>query len=662
MSWKSEIAKSALSCFCDTLGAEFGRLLAEKVFKEKEDEGKRMSIKLTDLMAPVGVAPKIGQISTAPVGKAGWSKPPVKMSEELRRILALPRRKVPTDAENKTVAAHMTNMLSRANSSCNCHKFRPNTENPCIKTLRPVQAWTLLEIATRGGAIGSIGVGHGKTLLNVMAATVAPGCKVALLLVPPRLVKQLIVDYALLSEHFKVPSLVVHNADAVTRRSATPGVSVLHVMPYSKLSRKDASLFIAKLTPDLIISDEVQRLKDLGTATASRVDRHMSEFPNTMFCGWTGTLTDTSIKEYAHLMSWAFGDGSPLPRDEETLKEWSTALDPTKTFPAPAGALLSLCSEPGQIVHEAYADRLVETWGFISTTQSAIKAKLTITDREPPPMPDTVREALHQVRAWERPDGEELVEATQVATCAKQVACGFYYKWVYPRNEPDDVIKTWFEVRKAWNKELREKLMPMEELLDSPLLCREAADRYLEGYEGELPVWQTENYVRWQEVKDTVKPDTAVVWIDDWLAQDAADWARANLGIVWYTHVAFGAKVAELSRLPMHGGGPDSDVRIMRERGDRSIVASIHAHGTGTDGLQRLYCNQLFANPPSGGKTWEQLLGRLHRIGQESPEVFGQVYRHTEEFRAAIDEALRRGKYVHLTTKNQQKLKDAISW
>ena len=618
-------------------------------------------IKLDDLMCAPGVAPRIGQISEKPVGKAGWSKPPVKASKELKRILALPKRSPPTEEQGELIAQKMTAHLRKTRTTpCNCHRYRPNEEHPCITSLRPVQSWALLELMTCGGITGSIGVGHGKTLLDIMAAMVAPNCRVALLLVPPRLVKQLLIEYALLSEHFRVPNLVVHNADAVTRRS-DPGAPVLHVMPYSRLSRKDATDFIAKLAPDLIISDEVQRLKDLGTSTGSRVDRHMYDAPTTRFAGWTGTITDSSIKEYAHIMSWSLGDGSPLPLDEETLKEWATALDPTKSFPAPAGALLQMC-KPGQSVHEGYADRLINTWGFISTTKSAIDAKMTITDREPPPMPDTVSEALEKVRDWQRPDGEELVEATEVATCAKQVACGFYYKWIYPRGESEEVRESWFTARKAWNKELREKLKPMEEFLDSKDLCKDAAIRFQEGYEGDLPVWQSETWELWQRVKDTVKPDTAVVWIDTWLAQDAADWAKANLGIVWYTHIAFGAKVAELSGLPMHGGGPDSDVRIMAEKGDRSIIASVQAHGTGTDGLQRLFCHQLFANPPSGAKTWEQLLGRLHRLGQKASEVFGEVYRHTVEFRAAIDEALRRGTYVHLTTKNQQKLEKSITW
>jgi hypothetical protein len=146
------------------------------------------------------------------------------------------------------------------------------------------------------------------------------------------------------------------------------------------------------------------------------------------------------------------------------------------------------------------------------------------------------------------------------------------------------------------------------------------------------------------------------VWVSDYLAEDAASWAKKNLGIVWYDADAFGERLAKISGLPKHGGGPDGEERIRAEKGDRSIVASIKAHGTGRDGLQYLYREQLVACPPASGDTWEQLVGRLHREGQTADEVVTHVYRHTEELRAAIDKALEQARYVQGTTRSLQKL------
>lgn len=614
-----------------------------------------MGIDITDLVASVGIAPKLGQVSAAPRCEAGWSKPPVSDSQDLQRILKLPRRPPPTEAEEQELVTYMTALYRRERSGpCRCHAIRPiPIPNPCVKTFRVAQAWSLLEIAIVRGLLGAIGVGHGKTLLDILAPLAMPDCKVALLLVKPNLVDQFIVEYELATEHFRVPSLVVHGREW---SRIVPGAPVLHVMPYSRLSRKNATTFIDRLRPDFILSDEVQRLRDPQTATTSRVMRHFEAHPNTRFAGWTGSLTDKSLNDYGHLSALALRFGSPLPLDPMVLSDWSRALDPSP-FPAPAGALFALC-EPGESIASGYQRRLSETNGVIITKKAAIDAHLVITQRKSPPVPHVVKDALRMIRGYVRPDGEELVEAWEVARSAREAACGFFYRWIYPRGESEAIITRWFAARKAWNKELRNKLFTREEHLDSPLLCREAAirahtDTTVEG----LPNWHAQCWPLWEKLKDTVKPETDAVWMDPYLAQDAADWGLSKRGIIWYSYATFGAKIGEISGLPVHTGGPKAAQLIAREKGDRSIVASIKAHGTGRDGLQHLFKTQLVANPPSSATAWEQLLGRLHRIGQEADTVSAEVYRHTEEFRASVDNAMSRALYVQETLGSEQKLR-----
>ncbi len=149
---------------------------------------------------------------------------------------------------------------------------------------------------------------------------------------------------------------------------------------------------------------------------------------------------------------------------------------------------------------------------------------------------------------------------------------------------------------------------------------------------------------------------TETVWVDDYLVRDSAAWLKKHRGVLWYEHDAFGRAVAEMAGLYCHSGGPEAEALILAERGDKGVVASIGSHGRGRNGLQFYFAEQMVANPPCDGKEWEQLLGRLHRIGQKADEVVTYVYRHTEDFRGAIDKAARLAKYIDGITSNEQKL------
>ncbi len=189
------------------------------------------------------------------------------------------------------------------------------------------------------------------------------------------------------------------------------------------------------------------------------------------------------------------------------------------------------------------------------------------------------------------------------------------------------------------------------------------AERFEQRYTGDLPTWRSESWARWRDVKNRVPHVQEAVWVNDYLARDAADWARASKGIVWYEHAAFGAMVAKLADAPLHTGGPKAEARILAEKGDRSIVASINSHGEGRNGLQFLFAEQLVTWPPASGKEWEQFLGRLHRRGQRADVVYTYVYRHVPEMRESIDRAVRLAKFVEgLTSANQRLLGADVEW
>lgn len=650
---------------------------------------------LEAMVAAPGFAPVEWQAAAPPEAygsQAYHTKPPVGDSADLRRIRALPRRPppIPGSAQSLALVEVMTRRLAKPPGPCDCAE----RGRECITQLREVQAWALYEIATIGGLLGPIGVGHGKTALDLLAPLVIRDCQKALLLCPPGLVGQgerdvgkrdangLLGDYELLGNHFRMPSLVVHGREV---NYIVPGAPVLHVFPFSRLQRAEAATFLKALKPDTILADEVHKIRHADTATTARVLKFFAENGQTRFCGWSGSLTDASLEDYAHISALALRAQSPLPLEPEVVKEWASAIDAIDVN-APPGALLDLC-EPGEEVRDGFRRRLHETPGVVHTLTAAVDCDLVIEERVPPPMPPKLAEALATVRStMTRPDGEEFVDALTTARCLREMACGFYYRWIFPREiarygsieAAQPVIDEWREARKEWHQELREKLKERADHLDSPLLCSRAAarawgeaplkavveeydeDGNLTGahYEGEnLPIWKAATWPRWRAVRHTVQPESEAVWIDDYLARDAGLWGRENLGPIWYEHGAFGARTAALSGLPLHGGGPDAGALIKRETGARSIVASIKAHGTGRDGLQRIFATQLVANPPSSATAWEQLLGRLHRIGQKAPVVRAFFYRHTPELREHVDQALRRAFYVQATLGAAQKLR-----
>lgn len=594
-----------------------------------------------------------------PGGKSRFLKafgllPSVGTSEDLERILAIPRRPPLRDRTREDAVVELMNRRLRRErtDACACASLG----RPCITSLKPAQAWALYEAGITGGIVGVIGVGHGKTGLDILAPLVVPNCRVAIVLAPPGLRNQFWNDYLAWREHFRVPSLVMDDGE---RASIVRGAPVLHFVPFSKLSRPESTALLESISPDTIIVDEAHRVKDPKAATTKRFMRYYAAHEETRLLCWSGTLTATSIKDYAHLTAFSLRWASPLPLDPSVVEEWSTALDPSES-PAPAGALMRLCA-PGEGLEDGYRRRLIETRGVISTTSSPVDASINLFDRGVK-VPRAVKELLDRLRSpgadggWTRPDGEELLDILEVKACARQLACGFYYRWKFPKGEPEWLIEEWFSKRKDYMREVRERLRRGTEHLDSPKLLENAARRFYAGYKGPLPVWESLAWPAWSEVAGKVYHEQDVVWVDDFLVNDAADWLAKHKGIVWYAYDAFAERVSKLSGAPKHGGGPHAGPLIDAEKGKRSILASIKAHGTGRDGLQHKFRTQLVGNPPASGAEWEQLLGRLHRIGQAADEVDCHVYRHTEEYCDALDKALRKAKYIEGTLGTHQKL------
>ena len=551
----------------------------------------------------------------------------------------------------------MTALLRLPPGPCKCTELRPGLG--CMDSLLPVQGWYLLE-AMAGGALGHVAAGSGKTLIGFLLPMVVPNCKTAVLLIPPELRVQALHDYTVASQHFRLPNLAGRSAGPFYADRPT-----IHLLAYSKLSAKSCTAWLEEKKPDLVIADEAQNLSNVDGVRGDRFIRYFMDHPETRLCAHSGSLTVDGLDDYSHLAALGLGFSSPLPLEPSTVAEWASALDPVregKRPAAPAGKLFKLC-ENGEHVRSGFRRRLVESLGVISTLDSAISTRLILRKRKPPEMPDAVVAALKQVRAGERPDGEELIEDAEVIATARQVAYGFYYFWRFPHGEPEALIEKWYARRKAWRRAVRIAMESRKPGVDSPQLLAEAADRSdAKAPPEEGPQWYCPDRKPWLDVDPLVQPVPDFEWIDDWMAADAVAWGKENVGIIWYGHTAFGKRVAELGGFTLYEGGTEANRAIAREDGSRTVVASLKAHGTGKNLVQ--WSKALLANPPSNNGQLEQVLARTHRLGQRADTVTVDFYGHTLEVVEGWVKAVSEAEYKHQTTGAQERVlfAEKVGW
>lgn len=499
----------------------------------------------------------------------------------------------------------------------------------------PIQSAALIEAAKADGLFAMIGVGHGKTLIG-LALPEAMDSQRAVYLVKPDLKRQLEREAeSFYGKHFDLP------------------LDRISVVAYSELSSAKQADILEQLNPDLIIADEAHHLRHRDAARTKRFLRYMVETPTCRFAALSGTMTNRSVTEYAHLLELALRKNSPLPRGYREIRDWGGALDVKPQYHMRPGVLKRLCG-PREDVRAGFRRRLVETQGVVATAESAVGTSLIIRKRTMR-VPDAIEDLIAELTKTWCLNGEEYTTAIDKARALKQLACGFYYRWDWPDDAPD---YEWFEARAAWNREVREKLKHASAGLDSPLLLERAAKRYWAWVDAGCPRgqkpekgWASEAWPAWRCVKDRKPPPTVAVWESDFVVDASIAWARKQKepAIVWYEWKALGERIASKGQLPHYGAGTDAS-----ESKERVIVASVRTQGTGKN-LQHYSTNLLTSVPPNG-TTFEQTAGRTHRPGQLADEVTIEWFGHTASLEDAMAQVIEDAEYMQETTGQRQKV------
>ena len=467
---------------------------------------------------------------------------------------------------------------------------------------------------------------------------------------------------------------------------------------------------IEGIRPDLLILDEAHNVKNARAARTKRLRRYMAQHQPRVVA-LSGTITSKSINDYHHLISHALRELCPLPQSETLATNWSYVLDPEKpgadfgnrsgsaSKTGPLSPLVDWARKhfPEQEIpsgvpgfRKAYKLRLTSTPGVVATGDAEIGVSLTICNEPVPKFkehPDwpKLKELMDQVEdEWITPSGDEIEEGFHKWRYLNELSSGFYYRLRWPEIEE--------LTRKGLSEEEAEVyLAQAQEHHEARQEFARALRRWIE-YKGrpgmDTPLLVTSNmaqhgkrdvggelYGLWRAMKDLEfdgMPEriSEPVRICDYKVTHAVEWAKrvanrktgAKGGVIWFHHKEMGVWVTERLReagldvvyCPSESVKKGSNALILDpSNADRIVVASIGGHGTGKN-LQH-FSEQFYLQFPRQADTLEQVLGRMHRNGQQADELH-PVTCHTTDFDhqnlwACLIDSL----YIHQTTGSRQK-------
>jgi len=339
----------------------------------------------------------------------------VRHTSEVDRIINLPRRRIedmPVD-----LIGQLTELLKTPNGK---------------QTLRKLQALALHDMYIAGGAFCAVEVGGGKTLTSLLAAYVLEAQR-PVLFQPAGLLRKTEGERKEYAEHWLVPNHI-------------------RLHSYEMLGRVQSAGFLDEYKPDLLIFDEVHKLKNKRAAVTRRVVRYMREHPKTKVVALSGTIMRKSLLDFGHILRWCLKDNAPIPETENELEEWAAAIDEKvdELSRYEPGALLKL-TPGGNTVEDArrgFRARLTETPGVVATVGEGerVDCSIYISHKKYNASPITDQHFSKLRSEWATPDGWTISQAVEVWKYAKELALGFHY------------VRVEKSKYQEWLKDLRQRL------------------------------------------------------------------------------------------------------------------------------------------------------------------------------------------------------------
>jgi hypothetical protein len=541
---------------------------------------------------------------------------------------------------------------------------------PSCRTPKPIrlgedQAAGVRSFKLHTGGLFDIDVGKGKTALAQICASIyfhaKPTAKI-LYLLPPNLVKELFtyhIRWARTHLNAWVPRWInLHKkTDAVRTALASSGEPGIYVLPYTLLSEEGASALLDLIGADLVIADEAHTLA--GNRDTGRTKAFWPWVKDRKPKGvvMSGSFSKQTPEDYHKLAVWVLGQNCPLPIQVGDTQVWSAALE-SKASEKPLSREIIASMKPlvnwavekfpedfekpkwdVRTVRLAYQARFRTTPGVVKSIEGrGIDVGLHITNypcREPGGRLSKMLEEADE--DWVTPDGDEKVHALEILEVRRQLSAGFFLRHIWDMKKPGaQQAVVAFERKREYNSILRDFLRtPRARHMN--LLVPHAVGNYMKR-EGSIKNWDHmfQAWKDWHEVyhKDLPRRDAVPVRIDRFKVEAIVKWAKEHKtkgGVIWVHHESFGDWISEALR--------ESKIRHHRkisgdhwQAGDASdgelVIASSGAFGQGKN-LQH-YKHQILAQWCRTAPRMQQLLGRLHRQGQEAKVVIAHTLRVTD--------------------------------
>lgn len=484
-------------------------------------------------------------------------------------------------------------------------------------SFRPHQALALFYAWSYGGGFLPIDVGGGKTLLAFAIPKVLEvDPDECLVLAPAGLAREAEIEYDLYREHFDL--------------------DFVRYVSHAKFSQRSFIDELYEIRPSVIIIDEAQTFCGSGvSARKSLLKRYLRDYPETKLFAMTATFASDSIEEYAWLIEACLGSWSPVPSAYSTRQILASFVDANSLGGPKTDDLWQLgdwLDDPRfavkaetlvERVRGAYRNRFISAPGVVVTEGSSCDAEIVLfvnqfgRDDEIDAIADAIR------TSWQTPSGEWIDDPLALNRKTREASQGFTYYWDWPGGKPD---LEWLYARNEYASAVARITRQGSPELATRSRVDEAVD---EGQFGGDDIEELRE--AWLEVAHRPEPPTLPDWhTDSFLAstelcaKDLVEQGRRV--IIWYEHRAVASRLADRGlRVCVAGDEVPRDGEL--------ICLSIASHGTGLN-LQAWDTNIVMCSPSNMGR-WQQLVGRTHRAGQESEEVWVIIALHTPEMESA---------------------------